>query len=256
MTNKYEILLVETERLRRAAEKVTADRLRKTIGTLGEKTLHAVLKYYYEPDFTRHEQKIESFVADIVGADEIIEIQTRAFDRLRKKLPVFLSRCDVTVVYPIPVTKWLIWLDPETGETTQRRKSPKSGSPHDIFIELYKLRPLLDHPGLHFRILLLELEEYRLLDGWNDSKKKGSTRFERIPLSVLGEFYLDNPSDYDRLIPDSLPPRFTSADYAKATRMSRRSAGIALLLLHFIGRLLRVDKKGNAYVYERKNIED
>ena len=28
------------------------------IGTLGEKTLHAVLKHYMEPEVARHEQKV------------------------------------------------------------------------------------------------------------------------------------------------------------------------------------------------------
>lgn len=253
---KSDILLLETEQLRRAAEKVTEDRERLSIGTLGEKTLHAVLKHYYEPDASRHEQRIGRFVADIVKTDEIIEIQTRAFDRLRKKLPVFLSYSDVTVIYPVAATKWLVWLDPETGETTKRRRSPKIASPQDIFYELYKLRPLLEHPGLHFKVLMLELEEYRLLDGWNKSKKRGSTRFERIPLSVIGEFRLDSQEDYDRLVPDSLPPQFTSSDYARATGMSHKNAGTALLLLHSIGRLLRVGKKGNAFIYERKDLEN
>ena len=58
----------------------------KGIGTLSEKTLHAVLKRYYEPYGDNHEVKIGGYVADIVGEHGIIEIQTRNFDRLRKKL--------------------------------------------------------------------------------------------------------------------------------------------------------------------------
>ena len=68
------------------------------IGTLGEKTLHAVLKYGYEPQEENHETKIGGYVADIVGENGIIEIQTQGFDRLRKKLSAFLEVCDVTAV--------------------------------------------------------------------------------------------------------------------------------------------------------------
>ena len=61
------------------------------IGTLSEKALHAALKSYYEPDFESREVKVGSFVADIVGENGIIEIQTRGFDRLGRKLDAFLE---------------------------------------------------------------------------------------------------------------------------------------------------------------------
>ena len=71
------------------------------IGTLSEKTLHSVLKYYIEPCDDFHEVAYCSFVADIMRDGCITEIQTRAFDRLRKKLAAFLPNCPVTVVFPI-----------------------------------------------------------------------------------------------------------------------------------------------------------
>lgn len=97
------------------------------IGTLGEKTLHVVLKYTFEPDATKHEIKIESYCADIKNDKGIIEIQTRSFNALRKKLAFFLENQVVTIVYPIPKRKWIIWIDDKTGKTTDKRKSPKVG---------------------------------------------------------------------------------------------------------------------------------
>jgi hypothetical protein len=47
------------------------------IGTLGEKALHSILKYTYEPDVSRHEIKVGGFYADIVNEQGIIEIHTR-----------------------------------------------------------------------------------------------------------------------------------------------------------------------------------
>ncbi len=44
-------------------------------GTLQEKTLHAVMKLYYEPDLDCHEVPIEGYIADIYTGKRIIEIQ-------------------------------------------------------------------------------------------------------------------------------------------------------------------------------------
>ena len=94
------------------------------IGTLSEKALHAALKSYYEPDFESREVKVGGFVADIVGENGIIEIQTRGFDRLGRKLDAFLEAVRVTVVYPVVPKRGLCWVDPETGEIFEKRKSP------------------------------------------------------------------------------------------------------------------------------------
>ena len=51
----------------------------KGIGTLSEKSVHSVLKYYFAPDEKYHEQKIGTFVADICIDGEIYEIQTKQF---------------------------------------------------------------------------------------------------------------------------------------------------------------------------------
>ena len=102
------------------------------IGTYGEKTVHAVLKCYFDPFEDNHEQRIGGYVADIVGENGIIEIQTAGFDKLRNKINAFLSVGRVTVVYPIPCNKWLISVNPETGAVGSKRKSPKKGSPYDV----------------------------------------------------------------------------------------------------------------------------
>lgn len=161
--------------------------MRQGIGTLSEKTVHAVMKNYYAPDTDMHEIPIENFVADIYTGQEIIEIQTRAFNKMRRKLDAFLPLYPVTIVYPIPHIKWLSWIDEETGETSPKRKSPKTGNPYMAFIELYKIRPYLSNPNLHLKLALLDMEEYRLLNGWSRDKKKGSERYDRIPVKFAEE---------------------------------------------------------------------
>ncbi|WP_099205691.1 hypothetical protein [Scatolibacter rhodanostii] len=227
--------------------------VRTGIGTLGEKTLHAVLKNYFEPYADNHEIKIGSYVADIVSEQGIIEIQTQGFNKLRKKLESFLACTDVTVVYPIAQTKWLCWIDQETGEVTKKRKSPKRGQIYDAFFELYKIKPLLNHPNLHFCFTLLELTEYRYLNGWSANKKKGSSRCDRIPKNLIEECWIHSAYDYSAMIPQNLPDSFTTKDFSQLAKISLRAAQTAMNVLYAVNAVERVGKIGNAYCYQRSN---
>ena len=143
----------QRERFAYALEQVVGkDHVRDGIGTLSEKTVHAVLKYYYEQDQSHHEIILEKSVADIFTGSEVIEIQTRALYRLKPKLEKFLPLYPVTVVYPISYDKWVCWINEETGEITQKRKSPKKGNPYLAFKELYTIRNFLQNPNFHVRL--------------------------------------------------------------------------------------------------------
>ena len=111
---------------------VNQERERYGIGTLSEKTVHAVVKHYMEPNEDYHEVPLEGFVADIFREDAVTEIQTAHFNVLRRKLDKFLPLYPVTIVYPIPAVKWVIWVDPGSGAEVSRRKSPKKGSPYHV----------------------------------------------------------------------------------------------------------------------------
>jgi hypothetical protein len=222
------------------------------IGTLSEKTVHSVLKSYCDPNENNHEIKVAGYVADICNGHEIIEIQTRSFDRLRNKLSVFLNQYPVTIVYPIPYIKWIRWVNPQTGEITQPRKSPKKGTPYIIFPELYKIKSFLLNPNLRIKIVLLNMEEYRFLDGWSEDKKKGSSKCDRIPTDLIQEIYISESEDYNQLIPGSLEDEFTSKDYKKASGLSTGASTTAVHILNYVGVIERIGKKGRAYLYSRK----
>ncbi|MFQ9801710.1 MAG: hypothetical protein ACLR23_25565 [Clostridia bacterium] len=98
---------------------------------------------YIEPDESRHEVRVGTFIADIFQAEQnrIIEIQTRNFSALRQKLSYFVQDHKVTVVYPIARQKWMSWVDPATGEMSGRRKSPRKGEPWDALPEIVPLGP-------------------------------------------------------------------------------------------------------------------
>lgn len=221
------------------------------IGTLGEKTVHSVLKKYYSPDPINHEIKVGGFVADICTGHDIIEIQTRSFDKLRRKLEIFLSYYPVTIVYPIPYTKWIRWVNPETGEISAPRKSPKTGTPYSVFPELYKIKNFLTVPNLSLTIVMVNIEEYRFLDGWSTDRKKGSSRCDRIPTELIEEIHIRTTEEYHRLIPESLPDSFTTKDFRKSSCLSTGASQTALNILNYLGCIERVGKKGRAFLYTR-----
>lgn len=223
------------------------------IGTLSEKALHATLKAYYEPDAESREIALGSFVADIVGEDGIIEIQTRGFERLRGKLDAFLEFTHVTVVYPIVKQRWLCWIDPETGEISPKKKSPKKEIPFDVFPELYMIKKQLCHPNFTLRLAVLESTDYRYLDGYGEQRKIRSTRGERVPDALLEEIELHGAADYLELLPDDLEEPFTTKTLAKAVKRRVSDAQAAVNVLYTLDVLERVGKEKNAYLYKRKS---
>lgn len=228
---------------------IGVDRQRIGIGTLSEKTVHAILKNYYEPDEDHQEIPIENYVADIYRDGEIIEIQTRQFNRMRDKLNTFLSLYPVTIIYPIPRQKWLIWIDEESGELSQKRKSPSRGTPYIAFEELYKIKMYLKDPNLRIKLVMMDIEEYKMLNGWSKDKKKGSTRYDRIPLEIVEEIDIKCREDYMQLVPYELPAEFTSKEFASSAHINISLAQTALNILYHVGILTRIGKRGNQYLY-------
>lgn len=238
------------QRFNEAKNKVIGiDRMRHGIGTQGEKTLHAVLKHYYASDEDMHEIPIDSYIADIFTGYEIIEIQTRQMNRMRGKLTCFLPQYPVTITYPVPHKKWLGWIDTSSGECSKLRKSPKPGSIYHIFSELYLIKQFLNHENIRFCFPLIDIEEYRLLNGWSFNKKRGSHRYDSIPVALIDEIRIECKEDYLQFIPYELAEPFTSAELAKTLKINRRQAGLTLNILNHVGAVKRTGKKGNAYTY-------
>ncbi len=170
---------------------------------------------------------------------------------MRGKLDCFLADYLVTIVYPIPKVKYLSWIDEETGERTKPRKSPVRGSVYRAFYELYKIKPYLKDPNLRLCFPLLEIEEYRLLNGWSRDKKRGSCRYDRIPVSLLGEVRIQQAEDYKMLIPGDLPEPFTAKELGEAVNEKRETAGKMLHILNYLNVVERCQNRGRAYTYRK-----
>ena len=219
------------------------------IGELNEKTLHAVLKRYFEPHEENHEVPVGKYVADIIGENGIIEIQTGSFTPLRPKLEFLLDFADVTVVYPMAAVKYISWIDPETGELSSPRKSPKKCKPIDCFYELIKIMYTLDNPRFHLRLMMLELHEQRKLDGWSADKKKGSHRNDRQPAKLIDEIAIERPADFDMFIPDGLNKEFTITEFSKNAEVPYRLGQIAIKILCYLERIRFVGKRDRENLY-------
>ncbi len=225
---------------------------RSSIGLLNEKTLHAVLKRYYEPCTECHEIPIGKYVADIVSEDGIIEIQTGSFTPLRPKLEFLLDFANVTVVYPMAKEKYISWIDPKTGEVSEPRKSPKHAKPIDAFYELVRIMYTLDNPRFRLRLVMLELHEQRILDGWSRDKKRGSHRSDRLPAKLIEEIAIDCPADFDMFIPTGLNEQFTIKEFAKAAHTTYGLAQTAIKVLCYLERLELVGKLERQNLYSVK----
>ncbi len=237
-----------------ARTKVLSEHNRKGIGTLSEKTLHAVLKGYFEPFEDSREVEIGPFVADIVGEDGIIEIQTKSFSKLRPKLEEFLKYSRVTVVYPCISEKNIICFDPETGEVFSKRRSPLKGDKYTVFTELEAITDYLLHPNFRLCIVFLKADEYRCPQDkaplWQKKKRRKNAyaSYDKIPTELLDEIYISGIEDWLDFLPPCLPESFTSSDMAKAG-MDIMTARLVLNVFYKAGIVKREGKRGREYLY-------
>ena len=158
----------------------------------------------------------------------------------------------MTVVYPVAAVKRLSWLDPDTGEKTRPRRSPKKGTRYDCIRELYALRDYLTRDGFRLCLVFLELEEIRLKNGWGNGGKRGSERMDRLPLGLCDVEFYNEPADYGLFLPEALPPVFTAAEFAAAARVTPMIAGMTVNLLLRTGHLEPDGKRGRALLYKKK----
>jgi len=227
------------------------------IGLLNETSVHAFLKNHIDPDKSHQEVKIGRYFADVANENGIFEIQTRGFYKIRAKLEALLKEHSVTLVFPVTVRKTLYWIDPDTGDCSAGRKSPKQATVCEIWRELPPIADLLECPDFSVRLVLLETEEYRALDGFGVQKKYRASHIDRCPQKLLSELDVRTTQDLSLLFPEKLREQeeFTSLDFAKAGHIPRKAAQEALRMLNRYRLVTRVSHDACGYRYrltERK----
>jgi hypothetical protein len=225
----------------------------RKIGTLNEKPLHEALKKWYARANDKFEVSVDGFVVDIVRGKLLVEIQTRNFGAIRRKLEKLLVHHKVRLVYPIPCEKWILKQADDEDSPDSRRKSPKRGGFEDIFDELVSLPKLLMNPNFSIELLLIEEEEARRYDGVRGWRRRGWVTEERRLLKVVEHRTIKTPADLAGFIPRGLTEPFTTSDLAAATSKPRRLAQKMVYCLRLAGCITMVGKRANAILYARIN---
>lgn len=224
------------------------------IGTLNEHPLHAALKDWLAQPGDRFEVPLDGAVIDIVRGDPpdalLIEIQTRHVGAIRRKLARLAAQHRVQLVIPIAREKWIVRRD-AAGAVIGRRKSPKRGAVIDLFAELVRAPGLVALPGLSLLVLLTQEEEWRHYEPGRSWRRKGWVIDERRLLAVVEQHTFAAPADLLALLPEAVPPRFTTADIAGATGRPRRLAQQMAYTLREAGLIAPVGRQGRAVLYER-----
>ena len=220
------------------------------IGLLRERPLHRSLKEIYAADGGMVEQGVDGFVVDVVKNDLLIEIQTRSFSALKRKLLALTSDWSVLLVHPIPATKWLVKVD-ETGELVSRRRSPRHGSSLDLFAELVSFPELIDHPNFAIDVVLTEEEEILRYDGTRGRRRKGWVSESRYLLELHDTIRFESAVDLVSLLPDDLEEPFTTASLAAAIGRPRRLAQQIAYCLRSTDTIRIAGKTGNTLEYVR-----
>lgn len=222
------------------------------IGTLGEKRLHALIKRFLCENEEMHEVGLANtrFVSDVRIGNEIFEVQTGSFYPMKKKIHYYMENtdCTVTVVHPVTVRKWTCRIDPKTGVATERKRSPKPDRPVELFAELYSLLPCIPSPRLQFRLLCIEAQDFRLqTDG-----RRGTKRFERVPLELIDDVTFASPEDLIALLPQDLPEHFAVKDFSRLTKLRGRDAYSAVRALVALGLAAPGEPIGRAMGFLRR----
>lgn len=218
------------------------------IGTLSEKSLHKYVKDYLEPNINNQEIKVGSYFVDILRNNEVIEIQTKHFNKLRAKLEYLLKNYKVTISYPHYKVKYLEYMDDDLN-VLERRKSPKKGNIYDVFLELYKIKYLLKDENLKIKVLLYDMKHQKIIN--SKSKRPKYFSYDQIPLSLEEEVNINCLEDYLIFLPSSLKEEFTSKDFKKEAKIPLKTAQIALNILNYLNIIKIIGKDGRYTLYAR-----
>lgn len=219
------------------------------IGTLAEKSLHAGIKEWYGRSGDQFEVKVDGFVIDIVRGEQLIEIQTRHFGAMKRKLGRLLPHHPVLLLHPIAQEKWIV-RQTAVGQPISRRKSPKKGQPLDLFSELMRIPHLLTEPNLVVGALLTRQEEIWRDDGQGSWRRKGWSLHDHRLLEVVGLHTFATPAELLTLLPPDLPQPFTNRQLARLAHVRPNLAQRITYTLCRCGAAVQVGKQGRSNLYQ------
>lgn len=189
-----------------------------------ERSLHSSIKRWYYQKGDRLEAKIDSFIIDIVRGNQLIEIQTKNFSALGRKLRALTKKHPVRLVHPIAKEKYIVKVSHENNKVISRRKSPKNGKVTDVFNELIRIPDLMSHENFTLEVLLIKEEEIRCDDGQGSWRRKGVSIKDRKLVDVIETVEFKDNSDFLALLPPDLQEPFSNKDLALKASVTISSA--------------------------------
>jgi hypothetical protein len=222
------------------------------IGTRRESGLHRALKFRYSGENGHTEQVFGDYVCDCVTeTGEIVEIQTGSFGPLRDKVKKLAARGPVRIVHPVIITKYIETYD-AGGTLLRKRKSPRRGSPWDIFNHLLYAPEIPLLKGLCVELALIDVLERRIQDGKGSWRRGGTSIAGRELAGWHDTITLAKPRDYRRFVPVERNRDFTVRSLSETTGIPE---GLARKTLYVLGKLRLVErtgKDGRFYTYRVK----
>ena len=220
---------------------------------MNEYSLHSEIKTAYALPGDQLEAKLGNFIVDILRGELAIEVQTKNFSALKKKLQVLTEKNQVRLVYPLPEKKWITRVT-ENGALVRKRKSSRKGKLVDVFRELVMIPTMLGEENFSLEVLLIDEEEVVCADGKGSWRRRGVSIRDRKLLRINERVLFLSKADYLKILPDGLGDVFTNREIAKKANISLRAARQITYCLKKSGIIRVVDKKRRALVFKKVRI--
>jgi len=220
-----------------------------TIGRLNETELHEQLKHQYAGETGDSECVVDGFIVDVVLEDELVEIQTRGFGKLRRKIQALAPTHRLRIVHPIAAETFIHKLD-DHGELLSSRRSPRKGRMEELFRELVSVADLLPDPNVVVEVVMVRAVETRIDDGKGSWRRRGVSIAARRLAEVVSTRAFTTGTDYLGLLPTNLPDEFTNGDLIRECGLRYRGVQPITSALRKMGLVRASGKRGREQLYQ------
>ncbi len=217
---------------------------------MNEHSLHSEIKEWYAAPGDKTEVRIDDFIIDIVRGSLLIEIQTKNFSSIKRKLSSLVENHKVRLVHPIPERKWIVRVT-ETGKLVNKRKSPRKGRLVDVFYELTSISDLFDNENFSLEVWMIEEEEIRCNDGKGSWRRKGVSIKDARMINVNSKLLFTKGEDFLAFLPNDLRPSFTNRTLANRAGVSIPLARKITYCLRKMGLITCLREKRRELVFQK-----
>ena len=155
---------------------------------------------------------------------------------------------------PLPHIKWLIWVDPETGELGSKRRSGRRGSFYDAFWELYKIQDYLGREGVSVLPCACRPRRIPLAKRLRQNQKAALNENGEAACRAWRDGGAELPEDYGLFIPKSIFSEFTADEFALAAGIAAKYAWSGLKVLEAAGCIELAGKAGQKEFVQDKGL--